>query len=41
MTETERLLKQIREAEGPLRIAVDGRCASGKSTFAARLAEMI
>ncbi|MBR3358703.1 MAG: hypothetical protein IKG46_12870 [Solobacterium sp.] len=40
MTETERLLKQIREAEGPLRIAVDGRCASGKSTFAARLAEM-
>ena len=39
MTETERLLKRILEAEGPLRIAIDGRCASGKSTFAERLRE--
>ena len=39
MTEEEKLLQRIRAAEGSLRIAIDGRCASGKSAFAGRLAE--
>ena len=32
--------KALRESEGPLIVAVDGRCASGKSTFAARCAQL-
>ena len=30
----------LRENEGPIIVAVDGRCASGKSTFAARCAQL-
>ena len=39
MNETEQLLEQIRNAQKPLLIAIDGRCASGKSTLAAWIAE--
>lgn len=33
--------RALRETDGPLLVAVDGRCAAGKTTFAARLALLL
>lgn len=32
--------RAVRESDGPVIVAVDGRCAAGKTTFAARLAQV-